>query len=412
MTFRKVVVTGLGVVSALGVGSAAFWRAMSSGRHGFTELDAEGGLGPLRIKMGARIRDFDPAAHLDPRKLDLLDRFSQFALVAASEAMREARLDPDEYPPHRMGVVLGSSMGGQTTQDSSFLELYRNGKPRVNPGTIPRIMANAAVSNVCMAFHCMGPSFAVSTACASSNHAIGLGMSLLRSGAADMMIVGGSEAPFSHGHLKAWEAMRVVASDLCRPFSADRDGMLLGEGAGILVLETLERAKARGATIFAEVAGFGMSADARHLVMPSVDGPAQAIRAALDDAGLTPSEIDYINCHGTGTVANDVTEVASVRDVFGAHADKLQVSSTKSMHGHALGAAGALEAVALALSIHEGVLPPTANFSNVDPACALDVIPNVPRRHVIHAALSNSFGFGGLNAVLALRHPEASCTTR
>jgi nodulation protein E len=294
-------------------------------------------------------------------------------------------------------------VGGQGTEDEGFVNLYRNNIPRVNPLTIPRTMENAAASRISLEMGIVGPTYTVSTACSSSNHAIGQAFWMVRSGAAQMALTGGSEAVFSLGFLKAWEAMRVVSPDTCRPFSKDRRGLILGEGGAMLVLEPLESARARGAKIYGEVVGFGMSSDAFHITQPSPDGAARAIRAALHDGGLKPEDIGYINAHGTATQANDVTETAAIRKAFGAHADRLAVSSTKSMHGHTLGAAGAIEGVATMLSLQHGLLPPTANYSEPDPACDLDVIPNTPRKAQVEYALSNSFAFGGLNAVLAFR---------
>jgi nodulation protein E len=264
-------------------------------------------------------------------------------------------------------------------------------------------MSNAGASHIAMELTLTGPAYTISSACSSANHAIGQALWMLRSGQADLALAGGSEAPFSLGLLKAWEAMRVVSPDTCRPFSLDRKGLILGEGGAMLVLEPLDSARARGARIYAELAGTGMSADAHHITQGSVTGPAQALRAALADAELPPEAVEYINAHGTGTPVNDPTEARAIRDVFGRHADRLAVSSTKSLHGHALGAAGALEAVATALALHRGMLPPTANFSAPDPECDLDVIPNQARRAAVGAALSSSFAFGGLNAVLAFR---------
>ena len=264
-------------------------------------------------------------------------------------------------------------------------------------------MANAGASHISMEFGITGPSFTISTACSSAGHAIGQAFWMIRSGAVDLALTGGSEAPFSFGILKAWEAMRVVSPDTCRPFSRDRHGMVLGEGAAMLLLEPLDAARARGARIHAEIVGFGMSADAGHITQPSSNGAMRAMRAALRDSGLAPEEIGYINAHGTATQANDPTEVAAIRAVFGPHAERLAVSSTKSMHGHALGAAAALEAVATGLALRDGVLPPTANFNEPDPECDLDVIPNIARQAQVECGLSNSFAFGGLNAVLALR---------
>jgi nodulation protein E len=264
-------------------------------------------------------------------------------------------------------------------------------------------MENAGASHISIETGITGPAYTVSTACSSSNHAIGQAYWLLRGGVADAAVTGGSEAPFSMGNLKAWEAMRVVSPDTCRPFSKTRRGMILGEGGGMLVLETLDGALARGAKIYAEMAGFGMSSDAHHLTQPSPEGAARAMRAALKDGGIEPSQIGYINAHGTATAANDATETSAIRLVFGGHADRIPISSTKSMHGHALGAAGALEAVATILALGHGLLPPTANFEEPDPQCDLDVVPNEARKAEPEYAISNSFAFGGLNAVLAFR---------
>jgi nodulation protein E len=288
------------------------------------------------------------------------------------------------------------------TLDDSFKVLYGGGK-RVHPFTIPKLMVNAPASHISMRHGVTGPGYAIASACSSANHAIGVAFWMVRQGQVDVAITGGTEATITLGTMKGWEALRVVASDTCRPFSAGRKGMVLGEGAGIFVLEPFERAEARGAKIIAELAGFGMSSDAGDLVVPSADGAARAMRAALKDAGLGPEGIDYINAHGTGTPANDPTETAAIKTVFGEHARKLAVTSTKSVHGHALGAAGALELAITLCAMRDGRVPPTANFLGPDPACDLDYVPNESRALPIRAALSNSFAFGGLNAVLALR---------
>jgi nodulation protein E len=393
----------LGVISAIGLDRPSFWRAIREGRNGFAPLKA---INPdsFRFKIVAEVGDFNPGNYLDKKLLEYLDRFAQFALIAAREAVQDARINEwTEERRNRFGVVMGSSGGGQATIDDGFVELYRNHKPRVHPLTIPRVMANAGASHISIDLGITGPSYAVSTACSSANHAIGQGFWLIRSGVIDGAVVGGSEAPFSFGNLKAWEALRVVSPDLCRPFSRDRNGIILGEGAGVLILESLDHAQARGAHIYAEIAGFGMSADASHVIQPSSDGAARSMHAALQDAAMRPEDIDYINAHGTGTLVNDQTETKSIRKVFGNHANRLLVSSTKSMHGHGLGAAGALEGIAVVFALHEGVAPPTANFSEFDPACDLDVVPNQARLADIRCALSNSFAFGGLNAVLAFR---------
>ena len=294
-------------------------------------------------------------------------------------------------------------MGGKTTDDAAFEKLYGQGNPRVHPAVIPRLMASSATSQLTMEFGVTGPAFTVSSACSSANHAVGQALGLIRQGSADIVLTGGSEACFTLGTMKAWEAMRVMAPDTCRPFSRGRRGMVLGEGAAIVVLESANHARARGASIYAELAGFGMSADADHLIHPNEIGAARAMEAALADARLSPEDISYINAHGTGTEVNDVTETRAIRRVFGRHADALAVSSTKGAHGHALGASGALELAATVLALQRRSVPPTVNFLEPDPACDLNYIPNEARDMAVGAALSNSFAFGGLNAVLALK---------
>jgi nodulation protein E len=402
MLLRRVVVTGLGSICALGNDVPSVWGSLRSGRSAIapiTLLD----ISSLRFQNGAEVRGYDPLQHFESSRLDLLDRFAQFAVIAAREAACDSGLQLTPALRENTAIVCGSCLGGQSTQDAGFAELYLRGQPRMHPLSIPRTMANAGASHISMEFGLGGPAFAISTACASSAHAIGLAFWMVRSGQCDLAIAGGSEAPFSFGHLKAWEAMRVVSPDTCRPFCKERRGMILGEGGAMLVLEPLEAAQSRGAKLYAEIAGFGMSSDAHHITQPSAEGPARAMRAALADAGLAHESIGYINAHGTATPGNDPTEVRAIRAVFGAHAIRLAISSTKSMHGHALGAAGAIEAVATILALREGILPPTANFTLPDPECDLDVIPNSSRAARIEAALSNSFAFGGLNAVLAFR---------
>lgn len=399
---HRVVVTGSGVVCALGHNCGEFWEALAAGRPGIRMLQA---VDPklLRFPNGAEVQSFDPSRYFEDKEIGLLDRFAQFGVVAAREAIAQAAIEWSDDLRENAAIVTGSCVGGQNTEDEGFVNLYSKNIPRVNPLTIPRTMENAAASRISLETGVVGPTYTVSTACSSANHAIGQAFWMVRSGAARMAIAGGSEAVFSLGFLKAWEAMRVVSPDTCRPFSKDRRGLILGEGGAMVVLETLDAARARGAKILGEIAGFGMSSDAFHITQPSPDGAARAMRAALSDAGLQPQDIGYINAHGTATQANDATETAAIRTVFGAHADRVAVSSTKSMHGHTLGAAGAIEAVATLLSLCYGVLPPTANFTEPDPACDLDVIPNQARPKQVEYALSNSFAFGGLNAVLAFR---------
>lgn len=402
MVAQRVGVTGLGVICALGHNVREVWTALREGRSGIAPMQSVD-LSQLRFQNGAEVRQYDPDGHFDPGQVALLDRFAQFALIAAREALRDSGIMLTPELRENTAVVCGSCLGGQSTQDVGFVDLYGQRRGRVHPLSIPRIMANAGASHISMELGTTGPAFTLSTACSSANHAIGQAFRMVRAGEVELAIAGGSEAPFSLGLLKAWEAMRVIAPDTCRPFCRDRRGMILGEGGAMLVLEPLEAARARGGEIYAEIVGFGMSSDAHHIAQPSVEGPARAMRAALRDAQLHPEQIGYINAHGTGTPGNDPTETRAIREVFGAHADRLAVSSTKSMHGHALGAAGALEAVATSLALREGILPPTANFTGPDPQCDLDVIPNCARLAEVECALSNSFAFGGLNAVLVLR---------
>jgi len=398
----RIAITGIGTICALGSNAAAMWQSLLAGRSAIDPFDNPE-FASLRFQNAALVRGYDPAAHFTPTAIDHMDRFAQFAVIAAREAARDSGITWTDALRRRTAIVTGSGTGGQSTEDKGFADVYKHGRDKVHPLTIPRTMANAGASHISMEFGFTGPAFTLSTACSSSNHAIGLALQLLRSGGAEIAFAGGSEAPLSYGILKAWEAMRVVSPDTCRPFCKDRRGLILGEGAGMLVLETLDSARARGAHIYAELAGAGMSADAKHNKQPTVEGPVHAIRAALADAGLQPGQIGYINAHGTGTPGNDPAETSAIREVFGAHADRIAVSSTKSMHGHALGAAGAIEAVATLLAMHYGILPPTANFTEADPLCDLDYIPNVARPARVEAAISNSFAFGGLNAVLAFR---------
>jgi nodulation protein E len=406
MTVRRVAVTGIGTISALGLDRRQFWDSLCQGRCGIAPIEAVDRT-HLRFPNGAQVRGYRAVEHLDERLADYLDRFAQFALIAAREAVQDAGLEWTPAVCDRTAVVTGSCLGGQSSEDHEFSRLYRESATRAHPFTVPRVMANAAASYISMEFGVTGPTYTLSTACSSSNHAIGMAFHMVRQGMADVALTGGSEAPFSLGHLMAWDAMRVVAPDTCRPFSRDRRGMILGEGSGMLVLETMDLARARGAPIYAEIVGFGMSADAHHITQPSVEGPVRALRAALEDGALRPEQINYVNAHGTGTTANDVAETRAVRTAFGEHANQLMVSSTKSMHGHALGAAGALEAAVTILALRHGTIPPTVNYLAPDPECDLDVVPNVARQVQIEAALSNSFAFGGLNAVLAFQRSNA-----
>lgn len=392
----------MGVISALGRDQGQFWQALESGTpaiEAITSIDAS----QLRFNNAAEVRGYDAASEFPSKELAFLDRFAQFALLATREAVAQAGVEWTDDLRERAAIVTGSCLGGRGAEEAGYWELFHHNRTRVHPLTIPLSMSNAGASHISMKYGLHGPAYTVSTACASSAHAIGQAFWMVRSGMAPMAIAGGSEAPLFLGGLKAWEAMRVVSKDTCRPFSADRSGLVLGEGGAMLVLEPLEAAVARGATPLAEIVGFGMSSDASHITQPSPDGAERAMRNAMRDAGMAPEQFGYINAHGTATLANDRSETAGIRATFGTHAEKLAISSTKSMHGHALGAAGALEAVASVLSLRHGVLPPTANYTTPDPECDLDVIPNVARKLEVEACLSNSFAFGGLNAVLAFK---------
>ncbi|HEY2155012.1 MAG TPA: beta-ketoacyl-[acyl-carrier-protein] synthase family protein [Isosphaeraceae bacterium] len=406
MSRRRVAITGIGAVSSLGLGVEPFWRAILAARPGIAPIGSVD-RSLLRFEYGAEAREFDPLDHLEPRRADQIDRFAQLGLVAAREAIRGSGLGITDQSRSRVAVVTGSCIGGEYAHEQVYVDLFKENRGRVHPLTVPRVMANAGASHIAMEFGFTGPAFTVASACASSGHAIGQAFWMVRDGMVDAAVAGGSEAPFTLGNLKAWEGLRVIAPDTCRPFAKDRRGLILGEGAAMLVLEPLDAARARGATILAELAGCGMSSDAGHLTMPSAEGAAAAMRGALADAGIGQEQVGYVNAHGTGTRANDVTEARAIRAVFDGRADRLAVSSTKSMHGHALGAASALEAVATALALRDQVFPPTANFTERDPECDLDVIPNAARAGAFEYALSNSFAFGGLNAVLAFRRCDA-----
>ena len=399
---RRVAITGMGGICGLGRNTEEIAAALRQGRSGIGPIESTD-VSTLRFQNGVEVRGYSHQPYFDDRRADFIDRFAQFAVIAAREAVAGAALEWTQPMRENAAIVTGSCVGGKSTEDAGYVEVYKLGHNRVHPLTIPKSMANAGASHISMELGITGPSFTISTACSSAAHAIGQAFWMVRSGFTDLAVTGGSEAPFSFGILKAWEAMRVVSPDTCRPFSRDRRGMVLAEGSGMFVLEPLEAALARGARVHAEIVGFGMSADAGHITQPSPEGAARAMRAALKDAGITPEAVGYINAHGTGTLANDSTETTAIRAVFNSHADRLAVSSTKSMHGHALGAAAALECLATVLALRDGVLPPTANYTQPDPECDLDVIPNQSRQAQVEWAMSNSFAFGGLNAVLVLR---------
>lgn len=399
---RRVVITGAGTVNALGQSVAETLAAFREGRCGIGELDLRDA-DRLAVRIGAQVRDWDAEAHFNRQQISLYDRFTQFTLHAAHEAVTQSGIDFRGKLGLESGVVLGTAGGGVNTWDENYRAVYEEGKNRVHPFVVPKLMNNAAASHVSMEWSLRGPSFTVATACASSNHAMGLAFNMIRYGMAKVMLTGGSESMLCFGGIKAWEGLRVMSRDACRPFSANRNGMVQGEGAGVFVFEDHDHARARGADILAEVAGFAMSSDAADIVMPSAQGAERAISGALADAGLNPEDVGYINAHGTGTAANDKTECAAVAHAFGHHADRVMISSTKSMHGHLIGGTGAVELLACLMALRDGIIAPTIGYQEPDPECALDVVPNVAREARVDAVLSNAFAFGGLNAVIALR---------
>jgi nodulation protein E len=398
---QRIVVTGIGGLCGLGNDAASIWEAMREGRSAIGPITTIA-LHDLKVAAGCEIKQL-PDHGIDRKRTVTMDRFSLLAVIAAQEAMAQAGLTVNDSNTYRSGAVVGVGVYGAETVDENYRQLLVHNKPRAAIFAVPKAMPGAAAGQVSMSLGLRGPTFGVTSACASSNHAFASALDQLRLGRADVMIAGGSEAPLTWGVLKGWEALRILSPDTCRPFSADRQGLVIGEGAGMAVLETYEHAKARGATILAELAGAGLSADAADIVAPTVEGPAAAMRACLADAGLNPEDVDYLNAHGTGTKANDQIETMAIKQAFGAQAGRLSVSSTKSMHAHCFGASGAIEMIACVMAIRDGIVPPTANYREPDPDCDLDVTPNVARERKVRAAISNGFAFGGTNAVVAFK---------
>lgn len=399
---KRVVITGAGTINALAHDVPGTLTAFAEGRCGITDLEIRD-RDRLSIRIGGQVHDWNPEANFNRQQIVLYDKFTQFTLLAARQAVAQAGLNFDGHLGYETGVVLGTAAGGVNTWDDNYRTVYEEGKNRVHPFVVPKLMNNAGAAHLSMEFNLKGPSFTVATACASSNHAMGLAFHMVRSGMCRAMLTGGSESMLCFGGIKAWEGLRVMSKDACRPFSLTRNGMVQGEGAAVFVFEEYEQAARRGADILAEVVGFAMTSDASDIVMPSKQGAARAIAGALKDGGLAPEDVGYINAHGTGTAANDKTECAAVADVFGPHADRLMISSTKSMHGHLIGGTGAVELLACIMALRDGVIAPTIGYEEPDPECALDVVPNVARQARVDVALSNAFAFGGMNAVLALR---------
>jgi nodulation protein E len=398
---KRVVITGLGGICGLGTNAAAIWGEMRAGRSAIGAIENDN-LHEIKVRTGCEIKAL-PDHGIPHKQTVSMDRFSLLAVIAAREAMRQSGLVAGDAETYRMGAIIGVGICGWQAIEENYRAILLGGKSRAGIFTVPKVMPGAPAGQVSMDLGLRGPVFGVTSACSSANHAIASAVDQIRLGRADVMVAGGTDAPLAWGILKGWEALRVLAPDTCRPFSADRQGLVLGEGAGMAVLESYEHATARGAVILGEIAGVGFSGDASDIVAPTIEGPEAAMRACLVDAGLNPEDVDYLNAHGTGTKANDQIETAAIKRVFGDHAKKLSVSSTKSMHAHCLGASGALEMIACVMAIREGIIPPTANYREPDPDCDLDVTPNVAREKPVRAVISNAFAFGGTNAVLAFK---------
>ena len=407
---QRVVITGMGAITPLGLNVADFWAGLKAGRSGvglITRFDAA----DFPAKIAAEVKDFNPADFMDRKEARRMDRYTQFAVAAAMEAFENAGLTSDVLDPERSGVYFGSGIGGMETFSEEFGVLHTKGPKRISPFMIPMMISNMAAGTIAIRYNLQGPNMTTVTACSSANNAIGEAYHAIRSGRADLMVTGGSEASIvpiavaGFANMQALSTRNDEPARASRPFDLGRDGFVMGEGSGVVILESLEHARRRGARILAEVIGYGCAADAYHMVQPpeNGEGGARAMRRALQDAGIAPEEVGYINAHGTSTPQGDIAETRAIKAVFGDHARKLAVSSTKSMHGHLLGAAGAVELIATTLALVDGVLPPTINQETPDPECDLDYVPNQARQAQVEVALSNSFGFGGQNATILVR---------
>lgn len=407
---RRVVITGMGAVTPIGTTVDEFWASLRVGKSGVSEL---GGfpLEDLKILIAAQIKDLDHKARLKHFKRDriisLADRYSWFAAIAADEAVRMSGLEMPIADPYRSACIVGSGAGGLVTFETAYRDLFILNKRATHPLTLLRIIGSSAAAHVGIEFGVKGPTFATCSACSTATHAIGIARDYIQNGLVDVAIAGASESVINYGTMKAWQALHVLSPEGCFPFSKKRNGTVLGEGAGILVMESLEHAQARGATILAELVGYGMASDSQDMVKPTVEGPSVAMQNALDNAGLQPDAIQYLNAHGTATMDNDINETKAIKNVFGDHAYKLAISSTKSMHGHPLGAGGGIEAVACIKAMQESWVPPTIGLDEPGEGCDLDYVPNVGRDLEVTYAMSNSFAFGGLNAVLIFGPPPA-----
>ncbi|MCB1529349.1 MAG: beta-ketoacyl-[acyl-carrier-protein] synthase family protein [Hyphomicrobiaceae bacterium] len=396
---RRVVVTGYGMVTPIGLDSKETWASMKQGKCGVSRIE-NFELDDLYIHIAGEIKGFDPATHVKSKKIQYGERYSWFAGRAADEAWEMSGLPTPYNNPYRSCCIIGSGAGGYSTVEQAYRDLFIKNKRATHPLTLLRIIGSSAAAHVGIEFGIKGPTFATCSACSTATHAIGIAYDYIRNGLVDVGVAGASEAVLTYGSMRTWQAMRVLSPDGCFPFSKRRNGTVLAEGSGILVLEDYEHAKRRGANILAELMGYGMSSDSKDMVNPDIDGPRTAMQFALDDAGIDASEIDYLNAHGTATTLNDVNETNAIKDVFGDYAQKLAISSTKSMHGHLLGAGGGVEAGVCIKAIQEGWVPPTIGYGEPDPKCDLDYVPNEGRDMKVRYAMSNSFAFGGLNAVL------------
>ncbi|MFL1674045.1 beta-ketoacyl-ACP synthase II [Paenibacillus dendritiformis] len=409
---QRVVVTGMGVVTALGSDLDTLWRSLMEGKSGISQIEAFDTT-DYPTKIAASVKDFNPEDYIDKKEARRMDRFVQFGIAASKKALEDAELDMDQTNRDRVGVIVGSGIGGLGTWEEQHRILLEKGVKRVSPFFIPMMIANMASGHISMMIGARGPNTAAVSACATGTHSIGDAFKIIQRGDADVMICGGAEATIRPIGMAGFCAMRAMSTRndeperASRPFDVDRDGFVMGEGAGVLVLESLEHALQRGARIYAEVAGYGMSADAHHITEPDPEGPALCMTRAIQDSGFQPEQIDYINAHGTSTPVGDKSETRAIKAALGDHARNVAISSTKSMTGHLLGAAGGVEAVICALTLQHGMIPPTINLENQDPECDLDYVPNVPRKADVRTAMSNSFGFGGHNATVVLTKYEA-----
>ena len=409
MQKRRVVITGLGAVTPLGHNAEDTWQALLAGQSGAAKIQAFDTTG-FDVNFACEVKNFKVEDYIPVAQARRLDRFAQFALVAAMQTVKDSGIDLTKCNPHRIGVIIGSGIGGFTEFEEQHSRLILKGPSRVSPFTIPKVMMNSASGQIAIHFGLKGPNFSVASACASSNHAIGMALKIIQMGLADVIVTGGSEATITPLGMSGFAALKALSTrndapaKASRPFEKDRDGFIMGEGSGVFVMEALEHALARGAKIYAEMLGFGMNDDGYHITAPDPtgDGPMLTMKLALDDAGLKPEQVSYINAHGTSTAYNDLTETKAIKKLFGDHAKKLAISSTKSMLGHLLGGSGSVELLAVIMSIRDNIVHPTINYETPDPECDLDYVPNQPRKMDVNVVLSNSFGFGGHNATLCV----------